>query len=187
MPKIALSLLCVFAALSLRAEEPLNPEQTASAYFDAFRAKDAAKMAEMMNPKDLEHFKTGIIDLAPDYKRAGLQMEKAFFGQFEGIESIDGLKSLDPKALYQLFLQTTIKQAPGSFEIKAKLQFLGHVKELDTLAHVVIRYNFQSDKGDTSQIKVITLIRDSEKRWRVSLAEDLETIIATYRKSVRPE
>lgn len=179
-----LVLWCVFCSSQARAQE--TPEETASAYYGAIGDGDWSRVAALTHPRELDRLRAIIVAVVEELRDT---TELGRFNSFANtradalaklsVGDLAQLNRLPPATVYERFLagDEFLESILSSIENDAESDFLGHLSEGDSLAHVVRRARFTGlrperpvikvlEWDEASRMDVLTLRRDGDV-WRV--------------------
>jgi len=113
-----------------------GPQHVASAYFEAFQARDWPRCASLMHPDALQRLKDVLVEAVAEDSSSGIP--DALYGKGTPQEVI---RFAPPEELYAKMLATVYRNAPAATGVLDRLstRILGHVVETDHLVHVVVR------------------------------------------------
>jgi len=164
-----------------------TPESVTQAYFDAMQAGRVKDAMEYMHPEALKQFRDTLLSLVEmvEMMDRDRPARRRFFAMFDGVEDTAALRKLSHKALVASLLKGIMKLQPGSREslAKAKIKLIGHVKEGDSLAHVVYRMEVSVQGSTASRVSAISL-RRHRAGWRLLLMTEIRNVVEMIRSSL---
>ena len=175
------------AGAESRPAKPETPESVTQAYFDAMQAGRVKDAMEYMHPEALKQFRDTLLPLVEMVETMDKDRpaRRRFFAMFDGVEDTAALRKLSHKALVASLLKGIMKLQPGSREslAKAKIKLIGHVKEGDSLAHVVYRMEVSVQGSTASRVSAISL-RRHRAGWRLLLMTEIRNVVEMIRSSL---
>ncbi|HMP73416.1 MAG TPA: hypothetical protein PKE55_09165 [Kiritimatiellia bacterium] len=176
--KRAVVMMCswVITAGALLAES--SPEEMVIRYFQAFQKGDVDGLAEIMHEGELENFQQALYPAIAESVTSdpmGLTRQGAMVRLLTGGDDLKTIRDETPVAFYTRFMKWMIRINPAvvSSLSGATLQPLGSIPE-DDMAHVVYRIQLDLLGANISQLKVMTVKKDDEGAWRLTMTGEIE-------------
>lgn len=161
-------------------EAPKPPEAVAHEYLRGIEALAWRATAQRIHPDALADLRA-FLRIQVEHDRSGEILDA-----LSGGRSAREYFELDGRSLFVSVLRALTDRAPGIVNAMSarETDVLGAVAEGDSLRHVVYRLQWDIS-GSKPEMKVMTLARDGEGRWRVRRAPELESLRPALR-GIRP-
>ena len=159
------------------AEDPgPGPVPVVTAFFDALGRLDFDRLATLVHPEALSLYRlhvTSIMDADQEGTFAG-----RVFGQSVG-RTVEGISD---QRVFAALVGAIYEDTPALLEVMATnaYEFLGHVAEGDTLAHVVARVTPYTTGSAPSRLTTVSVKR-ANSGWRVSTSPELDALTTAMR------
>jgi hypothetical protein len=150
-----------------------SPEDVFLKSREALKLRDFQDFAESMVPDDLIRFQTHLLSFVEVTKKRG--EERDALRLFAGVNHVDDLKSLAPKAFLVAFFNGLMGASPAVQESlgKGKITIVGRVDEGRDTTFLIYRVIPHNQAGVPDVVRATALHRD-EKRWKILLDGEME-------------
>lgn len=158
-----------------------SPEEFARRAMNYLRDDRIDEFAKAMHPDALKSFKSSMTIALEMAEKEGEGDD--FLALFDGIRGREEIETLEDAAFFAAFFRGITALSP---EIKqslagAETTILGHVKEGDSVAHVVYRMTLTLEGVKIAKTTVVSL-QKTETGWGMLMTADLDAMMAAIKK-----